>query len=125
MPKAPYKMTYFDISGRCAEEGDWLVNYPTLFRKEQYPVINVSSGNRPFYLGEHVVDLMWGKGGIIAVDWTNIRPFRVAFDEYPYKHHEGYPQSLLYRPNGTRVQMDQQRLFHEDQYPTIITREQI
>lgn len=121
MPNYPYTKVYFDISGRCAEEGDWLVNYPTLFHKEQHPVVNVHHLNRPFYLGERVIDLMWGKGVVIAVNWDDSRPLRVVFDEYPYKHRDGYPQSLLYRPDGTRMLSDNPRLFHEDQAPTIVT----
>ena len=39
MPNYPYGKIYFDISGRCAEEGDWLVNSPTLFYKKQHPII--------------------------------------------------------------------------------------
>lgn len=58
----PYTKVYFNISGRCAEEGDWLVNYPTLFHQTQHPTINVHRPNRPFYLGERVIDVMWGKG---------------------------------------------------------------
>lgn len=122
MPNYPYTKVYFDISGRCAEEGDWLVNYPTLFHQAQLPTINVHRPNRPFYPGERVIDLMWGKGVVIAVNWHDSRPLRVAFDDYPYQHREGYPQSLLYRPDGTRMLSDKQRLFHQDQAPTIVTR---
>lgn len=123
MPNYPYHHVYFDISGRCAEEGDWLVNYPTLFHQEQHPTVITRQPNQPFYLGERVIDLMWGKGTVISVNWNDSRPLRVAFDNYPYKHRDGYPQSLLYRPDGTRMQLDKQRLFHEDQAPIIVTRE--
>ncbi|MGS3152940.1 hypothetical protein ACB268_19505 [Aeromonas sanarellii] len=121
MPNYPYGKIYFDISGRCAEEGDWLVNSPTLFYKKQHPIINTCSENRPFYLGEQVIDIMWGLGTIISVDWSNYRALRVSFDDYPYRDRDGYPQSLLYRPNGTRFSSDKQRLFHEDQAPFIVT----
>lgn len=100
---------------------NWLVNYPTLFHQAQHPTIKVHSSNRPFYLGERVIDLMWGKGVVIAVNWDDSRPLRMAFDSYPYRHREGYPQSLLYRPDGTRMLSDRQRLFHEDQAPAIVT----
>ncbi|WP_270828609.1 hypothetical protein [Aeromonas sp. Y318-1] len=122
MPNYPYCKVYFDISGRCAEEGDWLVNHPTLFHQELRPNVITRQPNRPFYLGERVIDLMWGKGTIISTNWHDSRPLRVAFDNYPYKNRDGYPQSLLYRPDGTRMQSDKQRLFHEDQAPTIVTR---
>ncbi|MDI3430275.1 hypothetical protein QLG02_08035 [Aeromonas sp. V90_14] len=121
MPNYPYTKVYFDISGRCAEEGDWLVNYPTLYHEMQRPIVEVVSENYPFYLRDRVFDLMWGKGTIISVDWNAYRPFRVVFDIYPYRYRDGYPQSLLYRADGTRFQRDSQRLFHEVQLPRIIT----
>lgn len=83
----PYTKVYFNISDRCAEEGDWLVNYPTLFHQTQHPTINVHRPNRPFYLGERAIDAMWGKGGGgIDVNWDDSRPLLVAFDSYPYRH---------------------------------------
>lgn len=117
MPNYPYTKAYFDISGRCAEEGDWLVNYPTLFHQAQHPIIKVQRPNRPFYLGERVIDVMWGKGVVIGVNWHDSRPLRVAFDDYTYQHRDGNPQSLLYRPDGTHMLSDKQRLYHGDQAP--------
>jgi hypothetical protein len=64
------------------------------------PTVKVHNPNRPFYLGEHVIDVMWV---VIDINWHDSRPLRVAFDDYPYQHRDGYPKSLLYCPDGTHM----------------------